>query len=563
MAPGVFGEPNTDANQHQTNNQKAHAARGSTAWRWQFLFSKGRIQSAVDGQVQFSAEVTAGIARCADALDDLPRLRVALDELRALPDAQVSFVTAVFDLERARRGDAGARGNMLEVADQLLVFWRAGTGTPLAAAHPVLQELWENAATLLASFETKRFAKALKVCWDARREPMLLKAAVEELQPEGNRRVEFARCLYHLELARQFVDSSRVEFARRAGLLAEAYQSPESADMLIGSDTGLRSLWVEVEPYLDEFFENLENATARRRRAAEAAAQAEIAQLPAAVSEPAAPPPAGISDTLDPDIELVIDEADAELAAGAPAHPVPSFTSLMAVPPMPADLTPPGSWRPPSGVLPMPQPSSVPPPVVAIRPSPPAADDDLDLVEVDEAPPIRRSYNLNLDVALDEDDPDEQTIAFWKYSNAQLSLLPDPRQPREAKRLLNADSRTERKALTTYLEGLEPWLHVDDARAFSALIRLMLAGQLKEKSLFGQSNTRRAEAFAEAFALLAPTPRAAGHAAVWFVMDGPETVASLNRGLEELMRFLAFCARERKDPLDIAAQKTFVSQVSP
>ena len=175
--------------------------------------------------------------------------------------------------------------------------------------------------------------------------------------------------------------------------------------------------------------------------------------------------------------------------------------------------------------------------------------------------PIRRTYNL--DVSLEEDDPDAETLAFWKHTVKELSLLPDPSTPRVAKRLLNADGRAERKQLTEYLEGLDSWMQVDDARSFAALIKLMLAGQLKEKSLFGQANTRRSEAFAEAFGLLAGSPRSAGHAAVWFVMDGPETLSALHRGLEVMMRYLAFCARENKDPLDTAVQKSFTTQVNP
>ena len=225
----------------------------------------------------------------------------------------------------------------------------------------------------------------------------------------------------------------------------------------------------------------------------------------------------------------------------------------MGAPPAPPDLTPPGAWFPPAAT---PKPQPLPPPPRAV-----VAADDLDLIDVEEAPPIRRTYNL--DISVEEDDPDAKSMAFWKHSIAALSLLPDPSTPRLAKRLLNADSRAERKQLTTYLDDLKPWLEVDDAKAFSALIRLMLAGQLKEKSLFGQANTRRTEAFAEAFAMLSANPRAAGHAAVWFVMDGPETLGALHRGLEVMMRFLAFCAREHKDPLDLAVQKSFVTQVNP
>ncbi len=515
----------------------------------------------MDGQLQLSAEVAEGIQRCAEVLSDLPRLKDELHGLRTMSDPHAQFATALFDLERARRGDKEARGNMLELADQLLVFWRAGSGVELAQAHPMLEELWENAAALLASFETKRFSKALTACWDARTQPVTLQLAIQDLLPEGNRRVEFARCLYHLELARQFVDSSRVEFAKRAGLLSDAYQSQEVADVLVGDDPGLRVLWDEVEPYLDEFFEMLEQEAARRRKASEpVTAPVEAVPAPHAdTTGPAlksvAPPTAPTGDTLDPDVVFEPEE-DVDLGdeAWAERRKVPSFKALMGAPPAPPDLTPPGAWFPPAA-----KPKTVTPPPPP-KPSAPS-DPDLDLIEVEEAPPIRRTYNL--DVSLDEDDPDAKSMAFWQHSIEALSLLPDPSTPRLAKRLLNADSRAERKQLVSYLDGLKPWLGVDDAKAFAALIKLMLAGQLKEKSLFGQANTRRTEAFAEAFSMLTPNPRAAGHAAVWFVMDGPETLGALHRGLEVMMRFLAFCAREHKDPLDLAAQKSFVTQVNP
>jgi hypothetical protein len=92
-------------------------------------------------------------------------------------------------------------------------------------------------------------------------------------------------------------------------------------------------------------------------------------------------------------------------------------------------------------------------------------------------------------------------------------------------------------------------LAVPEARAFAALVRLVLAGETKEKSLFGQANPRRKEALEAAFSMLAATPEAAGKAAVWFELDGTETRASLDRGLELLYPFLAFCCRNALDPL--------------
>jgi hypothetical protein len=200
----------------------------------------------------------------------------------------------------------------------------------------------------------------------------------------------------------------------------------------------------------------------------------------------------------------------------------------------------------------------------------PAVDGDIDIVEEASGPPppppppttpahgTRPVRPQLLDIVLDEDDPDAKTIAWWQWATKALDLLPDPKQPRAFKRLLNVENRADRKKLTEFLDAAEPQLPVPDARAFSALLRLMLAGQLKEKSLFGQKNARRTEAFAQAFALLSDNPRAAGHGAVWFELDGPDTLAALQRGLEVLSAFLTWCARHRRDPLDPAAQTDFL-----
>lgn len=553
-------------------------------------------------------ETTQTIARCVEAMGDLDRLRDELHGLRLSSDPRAQFATALFDLDRAQRGDPEARNELIDVADRLLVFWREGSGLELAKGIPELEELWASAASLLVSFEQKRFKKALRTCWEGRGNPSLLKEAIEELQPSGNRRVEFARCLYHLELARQFVESSRVEFARRAGLLSEAYQVEEIAAELVGDDEGLGHLWNELKPYLDEFFETMEEEAARRaRKQAIAAAEAEIAaqrdsgamgpvrdflktdpgtiavvqppelaeaeQVPSfrtlmertGSGEFAAVPPQPLSE------ENLIEPVEAVDELAAPPPPPPALTpaelpaiepaddvvdlveeaeALLPPPPAPLDLTPPGQWIP-------------------------GTDGDVEIVESDEAPPpppaltpaagipLPPRRHSQLDLVIDEPDPDADTIAFWHFTTKKLDLLPDPRQPRAARRLLNVENRADRKRLTEYLEAAEPYGKQNaDARAFACLLRLMLAGQLKEKSLFGQPNARRSEAFAQALALLSTNPRAAGHGAVWFELDGPETLTALQKGLEVLTRFLTWCASERRDPLDDSAQAEFLGATS-
>ena len=171
----------------------------------------------------------AGVDRCAAALEDLALLADAVAQLREHPEPTAQFAAALFDLERARRGDLEARAQLSQVAEELLVFWRERSGDGLADAHPALGPLWTQASALLISFEVKGFKRALDACWEARGDAARLQAAIVGLAPAGNRRVEFAACLYHLELARLLVDSSRGEFARRASLVHPAPSKPATS----------------------------------------------------------------------------------------------------------------------------------------------------------------------------------------------------------------------------------------------------------------------------------------------------------------------------------------------
>lgn len=498
---------------------------------------------------QLPVELSLSIERCAAALGDLTRLKGEVARLKATGDGLAHFASALFELEMARQGDPDGRAQLTHLAEVLLVFWRDGAGDELARRHPSLQSLWRSVAPMLAQFEMRRLELALATCWKHRDDPKQLAEDIEALQPPGHRRVEFARCVYHLELARQGIESSRVEFAQRAGLLAEAYQDSAIATELIGHDPGLRHLWGELMPYLDEFFEALEEQAARAQEGTKKV------RIP---SMPVIPPGRAVALGDDPQIPsfrtLVSDSqplASPPLrpARPPPAPPPPSHATppgglpeaevlleeeVMAdPPPPPLDLTPPGSWKPPQ--LP---------------------GDDLEISEADfgvppPPPALTPAYGLAAVVAEAEDievdfEPDEATLAFWDYTFAALQQAPvDGQKPR----MLATESRTDRKRLTTWLDGMGNHLAVPEARAFAALVRLVLAGETKEKSLFGQDNPRRKEALEAAFSLLAPTPEAAGKAAVWFELDGTETRDSLGRGLELLYPFLAFCCRHSLDPL--------------
>lgn len=186
--------------------------------------------------------VVDAIARCALVLDEPDRLKAEVQQLREFEGDAATFAVALFELERARRGDPEARQAIGSVAQSLLAFWQDKRGDEIATSHPALETMWADASALMVSFEVKRFDQALKTCWEVRAEAEPLLEAIDQLKPDGNRRVEFARCLYHLELARLGRTTSRGEFARRAGLLQEAYPEPKIAQELIGDDDGLAHL---------------------------------------------------------------------------------------------------------------------------------------------------------------------------------------------------------------------------------------------------------------------------------------------------------------------------------
>jgi hypothetical protein len=176
--------------------------------------------------------------------------------------------------------------------------------------------------------------------------------------------------------------------------------------------------------------------------------------------------------------------------------PPPPTSRPPAPPPPPVDLTPPGQWFPPR--------------------TPSGEVELVDAIEVDIAapvppppPPVTPAHGLAQVIADAEEldieiEPEPSTLAFWEYTFAALQMSPGEGQTRV--RMLASESRADRKRLTTWLDGLAPHLGVAEARAMGSLVRLMLAAETKEKSLFGQANPRRKEALEAAFAMLSPTP---------------------------------------------------------
>jgi hypothetical protein len=495
-------------------------------------------------------EVLDTISRCASAVGDPARLRLELQALRDSSDSRAQLACLLFELDLARHGDPQARSSLPALAEGLLGFWRSGSGEALAAVHPALEELWTQAASLVASFEVRRFEQALARCWEARHHAPSLERAIPELQPEGNRRVEFARCLYHLELARLAVDASRAEFARRAGLLAEAYQDPAVARELVGSDEGLAFLWQELVPYLDEFFETLEEAAEKGRRAR---ADAEAAALEAVARAEPEPTVSLAAQRTIPSFRTLIGQKAGALPA-PPITPV-DHPGLGAEEPAPEPLPPPSRdtldedgevilegveldgeegavTPPPAQPPPPPRGQSHPTPHLGLssRPTMP-----------DRRPPEPR--------------PDQATNAFWLHTFSSLELLPG--DAGRSARILASESRAERKRLSEFVDSLAPHLQVPEARAMACLLSLMLAGQTKEKNLFGQPNPRRADALRAALPYISTNVAAAAHVAVWFELDGPQTRAALGLGLALLVDFLGYCHRQGRDPLDHGSVEAF------
>ena len=198
-------------------------------------------------------DVERQILLCIQSLS-LPKLMPELDKLRRHPSERAQWAAALLDLAHARRGCAQAKARIPEIARLLLHTWRKGKPAALLHGDLTLTKLWEEALVLLKLFEAKRLSKQLNDCWDARADAPRLKAAVAALSPPGHRRVEFATCLYSLQLFHLGVKEAQSEFHQRVLLLKEAFFSPALASQLQGSDAGLAKLWQKVQPILTSYF---------------------------------------------------------------------------------------------------------------------------------------------------------------------------------------------------------------------------------------------------------------------------------------------------------------------
>ena len=135
------------------------------------------------GSLVNSKAIAVSIGRCAESLFDLDRLCSETEALKSHPGQLATFAGALFELECAKRGDAHARANLSDTADCLLTFWRDKSGEALAATHPTLEQLWNDASQLLVSFEHKRLERVLEACWQARHDAVELQGGDAAAHP--------------------------------------------------------------------------------------------------------------------------------------------------------------------------------------------------------------------------------------------------------------------------------------------------------------------------------------------------------------------------------------------
>jgi hypothetical protein len=534
-----------------------------------------------------------------------------------------------------------------KVQPQALVDGQARPPTPEERLRAVIDDEVEIAA-----------------CFEARADAALLTARMSKLNHLSERRREFALCLFNLELARLGVAGSKEEFASRVALLWEAYHDPEVASELVGGSPSLKVLWDDLIAYLEEFFDtSAPDEPSEEEFAAEELAEegdavgAEAvddleADLPleedatpsadavvaeAALAEPrpttepdasmsalvgrrtpkagvalpnldhlriTAPggPPPGVSDSIELDVEVVVEENAAAITdevkttrpkrTGPPPPPPPRST------PAPGSIAPiPKKQPPPPPRTPPPPPNITPPPgriaaygqagpgdvqpdasVPSPPPPPPSAQAER---RPNSAPGAVSStgrtsgLNKNRTSGIHRkpplvpppppprtgEVPSPETQAFWAHTEKVLELLPDENGQLSGKQAFAVRTKQERNQLQQFAEDLlKQFPGSAQARALSSLVHLHLGAHLKEKTLFGQPNAQRRGLLRQGLVLLTTDVRAAGHAAVLFENDGPETTAEFAQVVEVVHHYLSFCAQKGLDPLQATVVDQFLAQ---
>ena len=470
------------------------------------------------------------VSRCLAVSNEPASLRIELSGLAAIRSQRAEFAYCLFSLDLARQGEAEAKASFARHTGILLEAHRDPDLTRyLLGENRELAERWASFVPLLLEFERRLNAApppsaplepvvtaeqppeaaldvAIAGCFAARGDLARLRATLDALSafPESPRR-ELAVCLFELELVRLGAEEAKPEFAQRTALLLEAYRDPERARALIGESSELKSLWDDLVPYLEEFFEPPEDDYEVVEEVVEVGDALEVVEPTTAEEE-----------ALEFQIDVDVDE------------------------PRPAPPPPPPNITPAPGRIP-----AVTPGIGRIRRVSSQSYRRLSIPPPPAPPPSSIQ-------------PGPETLAFWAHAEKELELLPDENGQLSGKQAFDLharDQRTKLKRLAS--EVVQRFSQSPEARALGCLIELYLAAGQKEKTLFGKPSEKRQLAVQDALSLLTRDPVAAGHAAVLFENDGPETREAFGEALVLVQRFLGFCARNALDPLASEAVQKF------
>jgi len=509
--------------------QELGGLAGMKSQRAEFAYCLFSLDLAKLGESEAKANFARHAGILLEAHRDPDLTRYLLGENVALTKRWEDFVPLLLEFDKAQK----AQTNDLPTPNETTLEELTRAQAPNASVPAAAVTLPPSASDLAlmegpprrATFTTVDTAEsepqaalegAVDACFAARGTTNALAMAMEALfaLPQSER-VDFAVCLFELELVRMGDEEAKGQFAARTQLLLSAYRDQLLAQRLIGQSNGLKALWADLVPYLEEFFEGpddeyevVEETDAVEVQAADELGVAEEPEQPLidAIAIEELPPESAEG------LEVEVLE---EVPADRPRPPPPPKPSPTPVPGRIPAHTPgkgitrrassPGHKRP---VVPPP-----PPPHEAAAPTP-------------------------------------DTLAFWAHTEKALNLLPDESGMLSGQQAFSLGSRDARTRLKHFArEVVAKFPSSPEARATGCLVELYLATHQKEKTLFGKPNEKRQEAIQDALALLQGDALAASNAAVLFENDGPETIAQFAQALEAVHRYLGFCFRKNLDPL--------------
>ncbi|MBS2031100.1 MAG: hypothetical protein JST54_24575 [Deltaproteobacteria bacterium] len=530
------------------------------------------------GALAVDRRVDEQVSRCLAVLQDPVALRQELGGLAGMKSQRAEFAFCLFSLDLAKLGESEARANFARHAGILLEAHRDPDLTRyLLGDNADLTKRWEDFVPLLLEFDKAQKAQvneaaapleaafaapppssaavtlpptaadmaqmegpprhatfttldtaesepqaaldgAVDACFAARGTITALGMAMDALFAlPRSERVDFAVCLFELELVRMGVEDAKGQFAARTELLLSAYRDRLLAQRLIGSSAGLKALWADLVPYLEEFFEGPDDEYEIVEEEAVAAEEVHAADDLGVAEEPEQP----LIDA------AIVEEPPPESVEGLEVEvleEVPAGRAKPPPPPKPSPTPVPGripAHTPGKGVTRRSSVSGIK------RPAPPP-------------PPPAQEFAA----------PSPETLAFWAHTEKALNLLPDESGMLSGLQAFSLGSRDARTRLKHFArEVVTRFPSSPEARAAGCMVELYLATHQKEKTLFGKPNEKRQEAIQDALALLSGDAVAAANAAVLFENDGPETIAQFAQALEALHKYLGFCFRKNLDPL--------------